>query len=127
MSVDPSDDCTFWYANEYYSSTANGNSGNWQTQIGSFRFCDNTALVKKESGPSYCSGIGAAYATITGDDVLDVQDITFYEDLTLSKGFQVTINGGYDSSFSPVPGLSALHGSLTITAGSVVISGLVLQ
>src|SRR5437660_9235294 len=24
MSVDPVDDCTFWYTNEYYSSQANG-------------------------------------------------------------------------------------------------------
>jgi len=43
MSVDPSDDCTFWYVNEYYSSQANGGAGNWQTRIGSFSFpsCTN--------------------------------------------------------------------------------------
>jgi hypothetical protein len=35
MSVDPSDDCTFWYANEYLP--ANG-SFNWHTRIGSFKF-----------------------------------------------------------------------------------------
>ncbi len=34
MSVDPSDDCTFWYTNEYYSTTGS----NWQTRIGSFKF-----------------------------------------------------------------------------------------
>ncbi len=34
MSVDPSDDCTFWYTNEYLST--NG-SFNWQTRIGSFK------------------------------------------------------------------------------------------
>jgi len=38
MSVDPVDDCTFWYANQYYDSQANGDSGNWQTRIGSFKF-----------------------------------------------------------------------------------------
>jgi hypothetical protein len=38
MSMDPSDDCTFWYTNQYYSSTLNGGSGNWQTQIGAFAF-----------------------------------------------------------------------------------------
>ena len=38
MSVDPADDCTFWYVNQYYSSQTNGNSGNWQTRIGSFKF-----------------------------------------------------------------------------------------
>src|SRR6266513_2047911 len=35
MSVDPADDCTFWYTNEYL--TTNG-SFNWKTRIGSFKF-----------------------------------------------------------------------------------------
>src|SRR5207245_5089908 len=35
MSVDPADDCTFWYANEYIP--ANG-SFNWRTRIASFKF-----------------------------------------------------------------------------------------
>jgi hypothetical protein len=45
MSVDPSDDCTFWYTSQYYSSQANGSGGNWQTRIGSFKFptCSSAA------------------------------------------------------------------------------------
>src|SRR5256712_10650691 len=35
MSVDPADDCTFWYANEYIP--ANG-SFKWRTRIASFQF-----------------------------------------------------------------------------------------
>ncbi len=35
MSVDPSDDCTFWYTQEYYQSTS---VQNWQTRVGAFRF-----------------------------------------------------------------------------------------
>jgi hypothetical protein len=38
MSVDPVDDCTFWYTNEYYPNQTDGNSGNWHTRIGSFKF-----------------------------------------------------------------------------------------
>jgi len=35
MNVDPTDDCTFWYVNEYYqTSSARG----WQTRIGAFKF-----------------------------------------------------------------------------------------
>jgi hypothetical protein len=34
MSVDPVDDCTFWYTNEYYLSTGT----DWQTRIGYFKF-----------------------------------------------------------------------------------------
>ncbi len=35
LSVDPVDDCTFWYTQEYMASTS---SGAWSTRIGSFRF-----------------------------------------------------------------------------------------
>jgi len=35
MAIDPVDDCTFWYTNEYL--TANG-SKNWSTRIASFKF-----------------------------------------------------------------------------------------
>jgi hypothetical protein len=35
MTVDPTDDCTFWYTNEYYQTTA---PFNWTTRIGSFKF-----------------------------------------------------------------------------------------
>ena len=34
--LDPSDDCTFWMANEYYTSTAL--TFNWQTRIGKVKF-----------------------------------------------------------------------------------------
>ena len=34
MSVDPVDDCTFWYTGEYYAATS---STGWSTRIGSFK------------------------------------------------------------------------------------------
>jgi hypothetical protein len=37
MTVDPSDDCTFWYTTEYIPS--NG-AFNWRTRIGSFKFAN---------------------------------------------------------------------------------------
>src|SRR5258708_24961660 len=35
MSVDGSDDCTFWFSEEYYTTTS---SANWATNINSFKF-----------------------------------------------------------------------------------------
>jgi hypothetical protein len=35
MAIDPSDDCTFWYAQEYYKTTG---SFNWNTRLNSFKF-----------------------------------------------------------------------------------------
>ncbi|MBS1856851.1 MAG: hypothetical protein JST11_15895 [Acidobacteria bacterium] len=35
MSIDPTDDCTFWYTNEYLKSSG---TFNWSTYIGTFKF-----------------------------------------------------------------------------------------
>lgn len=35
MAIDPSDDCTFWYTNEFYTATA---SFDWSTQLASLKF-----------------------------------------------------------------------------------------
>jgi hypothetical protein len=40
ITVDPVDDCTFYYTNEFYVTTT---SFNWRTQIGYFRFSQCTA------------------------------------------------------------------------------------
>jgi|KBSSwiStaDraftv2_1062776.scaffolds.fasta_scaffold00786_15 hypothetical protein len=67
MSVDPLDDCTFWYTTEYYSSQANGNAGNWQTRIGSFKFPScvaaqtNVALASAGAVASASSTFSAAF------------------------------------------------------------------
>jgi hypothetical protein len=38
LNVDPVDDCTFWYVNEYYSADGQASStAGWQTRIGSFK------------------------------------------------------------------------------------------
>ena len=39
MSVDPSDDCIFWYAQEYYNKKNGGiKSSDWTSHIVSFKF-----------------------------------------------------------------------------------------
>jgi hypothetical protein len=38
MTVDPTDDCTFWYVNQYYTLAGQQFSrAGWQTRIGSFK------------------------------------------------------------------------------------------
>jgi hypothetical protein len=40
LSIDPSDDCTFWFTGEYVAGVGSpsGSTPNWRTRIGSFRF-----------------------------------------------------------------------------------------
>ncbi len=38
MNIDPTDDCTFWYVNEYYTAAGQASStAGWQTRIASFK------------------------------------------------------------------------------------------
>jgi hypothetical protein len=72
MSVDPADDCTFWYVNEYYSSQTNGDSGNWQTRIGSFKFPScvglppTTTTLGSSANPSTFGANVDLTATVSG-------------------------------------------------------------
>jgi hypothetical protein len=49
LQIDPFDDCTFWYTNEYYPQTA---SYNWYTFIGSFKFSQCGAAGSPDFGLS---------------------------------------------------------------------------
>ena len=54
MTIDPTDDCTFWYTGTYYPAT--GNATNWHTRIGAFRFANcspsTTAASYSASSPN---------------------------------------------------------------------------
>ena len=45
MSVDPTDDCTFWYVNQYQPSTG---AFNWATRIGAFKFAQCGGTVTND-------------------------------------------------------------------------------
>ncbi len=46
LNVDPVDDCTFWYVNEYYSAAGQASSvAGWQTRIASFKLPGCTATT----------------------------------------------------------------------------------
>ena len=68
ISVDPTDDCTFWYTTEYLK--ANG-TFNWSTRIANFTFAGCTltpdfALTATPASQSVVAGNGTSYtATIT--------------------------------------------------------------
>ena len=37
MTVDPTDNCTFWYLNRYYAASQTGTTIDWDTRIGYFK------------------------------------------------------------------------------------------
>ncbi|MDQ2854204.1 MAG: hypothetical protein M3R32_05025 [Chloroflexota bacterium] len=97
MSVDPVDDCTFWYTNEYYSSQANGSSGNWQTRIGSFKFPSCISMTAP----------GSTYVPLTPARLLDTRFGTGLSGkftANTPRTFQVTGLGGVPANAVAVTG-----------------------
>jgi hypothetical protein len=78
MTIDPSDDCTFWYTNLYYASAANATNGHWDTRIGSFKFpgCTGVAATKLvftvEPNASYASNASINVSVSVEDAAGDV-------------------------------------------------------
>ena len=124
MSVDPADDCTFWYTNEYL--TTNG-SFNWKTRIGSFKFasCNNkplsaTSLISSTNpsalGQSVtftatvtpASGTGTPTGTVTFEDGATVLG-------TLSGGTATFVTSGLGAG---VHLITAVYGGDASFAGS---------
>ena len=101
ISVDPTDDCTFWYTTEYLK--ANG-TFNWSTRIANFKFAGcNTA-------PDFALSATPASQTVTAGN-------------TTSYTATVTPNGGYTGTVSfSVAGLPS-GASATFTPTTVTTSG----
>ncbi len=107
MTVDPSDDCTFWYTQEYYAVTS---AFNWNTRIGSFKFpgcVQGTPTATATSIPPTATrtstAIVVATATATATPVCLLPD------------YQITQSDGA----SIVPGTSYVAGS---TCNSCVVT-----
>ncbi len=131
MSIDPTDDCTFWYTQEY---VAVGGSFQWQTYIGKMKF------PTCSSGPS---GMINGYVKSTAGGVIAgaTVQIGSYSTTTNASGFyQITVPvGTYDVTaskfgFSPntVTGQAVTEGGTTVVpdilltpAGSYFVDGYV--
>jgi Big-like domain-containing protein len=67
MSVDPTDDCTFWYTQEYYAATQM--AAGWRTRIGAFRL---RACGGSSAPPTISIDVPAAGATVSGTVAVEI-------------------------------------------------------
>jgi hypothetical protein len=79
LSIDPVDDCTFWYTNEYFLPNSSGGVG-WRTRIGSFKFPDCTS--------------GAVTGTTTSTPISSGNPSTYGADVTFTVTVGPTSGGG---------------------------------
>jgi uncharacterized repeat protein (TIGR01451 family) len=120
MSVDPEDDCTFWYVGQYYVTTG---STNWRTRIGSFTFpsCSVTGgtadlSLTKTDGPDPVLADSALMYTLTVADT-GPSDAT---DVVVTDALPANVMVG---STDPSQGSCAGTTSVTCDLGSIPSGG----
>jgi uncharacterized repeat protein (TIGR03803 family) len=84
MAVDPVDDCTFWYTNQYMTTTG---TFNWRTRVGSFRYAScalaaSSTTLATSPNPSAGAPVNLT-ATVTGLGVAPTGNVTFQDGNTV--------------------------------------------
>ncbi len=76
---------------------------------------------------TYFPTLQAAYDGAPANAVIKVWGIEFVEDLDCRQEKEVAIEGGYDTGYIADSGYTMLRGSLTVSAGSLVLGNLVIR
>jgi hypothetical protein len=115
LTVDPSDDCTFWYAGEYFTAAGQAASPvGWQTRIGSFKFAQCTAPAK---GTAHFTVTNCTSAATLANAVVTIDGIPY--GVTASDGtFDATLAPGAHTYSITRAGGSVATGSFSITDGN---------
>jgi hypothetical protein len=122
MQVDPVDDCTFWYTQEYMKTTG---TFNWNTRIASFKFpgCGST------STPDYTVSASPNSLTITqggnGTSTITVTSLNGFNSATTLSA--TGLPSGVTAAFSTNPVTPPANGiatsTLTLTASATATAG----
>jgi len=128
MSVDPADDCTFWYTSEYYDTQANGTAGNWHTRIGSFRFPScvsptaadgNIAGLITDSNGAPVSGVTINLSGSDSREAITDRDGRYSFDNVETNGFYTVAPSRANYTFTPENrsfSLLGVHSEASFTA-----------
>ena len=107
MTIDPVDDCTFWYTTEYLQT--NG-TFNWSTRIGSFKF----SSCAPAPGVAV-SVVPASQTVVAGEGTTYTATLASQNGYSGSGNYSVTgLPSGATGTFSPA-GFTSGSGSTTLT------------
>ena len=121
MVVDPTDDCTFWYTNQYYDTIAINFGANWKTRIGAFKFptcvasTPTLAIAKTHAGNFTQGQVGATYTITVSNPGTAFIPGSFTVTDTLPAGLTATAISG--------TGWSCVLGTLTCTRPDLLLNG----
>jgi hypothetical protein len=125
MKIDPSDDCTFWYTQEYQATTQ---SANWNTRIGSFKFSScgqalaaTTTTLGSSPNPSTYGQSVTFTATVASLAGTPAGSVTFKDGSTTFGSSSLDASGIATFPISSLTG--GAHSITAVYGGSASYSG----
>ncbi|HET7785469.1 MAG TPA: hypothetical protein VFL36_05825 [Myxococcales bacterium] len=121
MTVDPSDDCTFWYTTEYIP--ANG-AFNWSTRIGSFKFPGCGGVIANDFSISASPATVSVTTGAAGSTTISTALVSgTAETVSLSVS---GVPAGATASFSPASVTAGGSSTLTLNSGTAAVGSYTL-
>lgn len=122
MQVDPVDDCTFWFTEEYMKTTG---SFNWNTRIANFKFpgCGTT------STPDFSIGAAPSSLTVTqgsnGTSTITITSLNGFNSATTlsASGLPSGVTAAFSTNPVTPPANGSATSTLTLTASSTATTG----
>ena len=117
LTVDPTDDCTFWFTESYIKTTGQNQGFNWSTAIGNFIFpgCSASPSFSLTANPNTLTVAQGSNGTST---ITVIPANGFNGSVTLSASGLPT---GVTAGFNPNP--TTTTSTLTLTVGASAATG----
>jgi len=122
MQIDPVDDCTFWFTEEYMKTTG---SFNWNTRIANFKFpnCGTTAT------PDFTIGASPSSVTVNqgsnGTSTITITSLSGFNSATTlsASGLPTGVTAAFATNPVTPPANGSATSTLTLTASSSATTG----
>jgi hypothetical protein len=122
MQIDPVDDCTFWFTEEYMKTTG---SFNWNTRIANFKFpgCGTTGT------PDFTIGASPSSVTVnqgsSGTSTITITSLNGFNSATTlsASGLPSGVTAAFSTNPVTPPANGSATSTLTLTASSGATTG----
>ncbi len=97
------------------------------TVTAKFEICSDPPVRIDGATPIYYSTPQEAYNAAANGDIIQSQAARFMEDLNINRNISITLEGGYDCSYSTVTDKTRIQGDMTISDGTATIENFILE